>query len=297
MLLKHIFLNNIQQVFIAKLPDKRKHSGRLLSENTCAAPGETKITRIRGMAVLQDGRILIIDSGNCCLKIFNGEGCDYVAKKELQDEPRGIAYVSQDDFIVSYAYKKEIVNYKIDKANNILAQKSYRMPDKPFSISYSKKTLAVEMGEGDDGKIVITDSNGVITHRVRGPYGFALFNNGNSIRIAHEHDKKWVYIAYVGGLVYCLTYDGETIWKVSVSSPQGLALAGDNSTLFVSSKDTNKIYHIATKNGEIYNLLDEQDKILVPRFLAFNSTKQRLVVEVGSYFNVYEVTEGQKKKR
>lgn len=274
---------------------KHTYNGKLLFENTCAAPGETKMTRIRGMAILQDGRLLIIDNGNCCLKIFKGESNEFVTKKELHDEPRGIAYVSHDEFIVSYAYKKEIVFYKIDKANNIWQQKSIGMPDKPFCISYSKKTLAVEMGEGDDGKIVITDSSGNITRRVQGPRGFALFT-GNSIRIAHENDKKMVYLVNVGGDVYCLSYEGQTIWKVPVPSPRGLALAEDSSILFVASKDSNKIYQITITNGEVYNFLDENDKILVPRFLAFNGPKQRLVVEVGCYFNVYEVTEGQKKK-
>lgn len=162
-------------------------------------------------------------------------------KKDLYDEPRGITHVSQDEFAISFGFKKEVVVYKIDKANNIWQHKSFKLPDKPFSISYSKKSFAVEIGEGDDGLVVITDSSGNMTHRVTGLPRFAPFT-GNSIRLVHDHESKNLFIVNVGGIVHCISYNGETIWQANISVPRGLILL--ESLLLVACKNDNKIYQI-----------------------------------------------------
>ena len=88
-------------------------------------------------------------------------------------------------------------------------QRSFGIKDKPYSISYSKKTFAIELGEGDDGIIAITDVNRNITHLVRGQNtNFGQFT-GNTIRLVHDNDKRVVFVVNVSdGYIHCVDYKG-----------------------------------------------------------------------------------------
>ncbi|XP_071169190.1 uncharacterized protein [Mytilus edulis] len=277
------------QVNVILNPVKDLYRGRLVTERPSTAPGETAMTRIRGMTILQDGRLLVIDSKNKCLKVFKPEWYELLTKKELTDEPRGIAAVSQDEVVITFADKKEVRIYKIDKVNNLWKERSFGIKDKPFSISYSRRSFAIELGEGDDGEIAVTDFNGNITHLVRGQNSsFGQFT-GNTIRLVHDNDRKLVFIANVSdGYIHCVDYKGEVKWVNKINTPRGVAL--HEHTLFVASKADNKIYQINATNGHMYSLLSDTDRINQPRYIAVQATHDKLAVEVGSSINVYTIS-------
>lgn len=264
------------------------YKGRIITERPSTAPGETAMTRIRGMTFLLDGRLVVIDSKNKCLKVFKPEWYELLTKKELTDEPRGIAAVSQDEVVITFADKKEVRIYKMDKVNNLWKARSFGMKDKPFSISYSRRSFAIELGEGDDGEIAVTDFNGNITHLVRGQSSsFGQFT-GNTIRLVHDNDKKLVFIVNVDGYIHCVDYKGEVKWVNKINTPRGVAL--HEHTLFVASKADNKIYQISAINGNMYSLLSDTDRINQPRYIAFQASHDKLAVEVGSSVNIYTIS-------
>ncbi|XP_063428258.1 uncharacterized protein LOC134711537 [Mytilus trossulus] len=94
------------QVNVILKQEKDLYKGRIITERPSTAPGETAMTRIRGMTFLLDGRLVVIDSKNKCLKVFKPEWYELLTKKELTDEPRGIATVSQDEVVITFADKK-----------------------------------------------------------------------------------------------------------------------------------------------------------------------------------------------
>lgn len=199
------------------------------------------------------------------MKIFDSEWYNFATRKDLKDEPRGIATVSQDEVAISFDNKREVRLYKLDKFNNLRNDKSFKTEEKPFSLSYSKKTFVIEMGEGDDGMIVVTDFNGVIKYILRShgePLG--LFT-GNSIRLVNDNEKKTVYVVNVDGFVHCVNYEGKILWTAKMNMPRGITLHGH--MLYVASKADHKFYRIDSINGKVYDFLSDKDKISQLRFL------------------------------
>ena len=273
--------------------ERNLYKGNLLIEKSCAAPGETEITRIRGMTMLGDGRLIIIDSKKKCINIFKPDWYDFTSKKQLTDEPRGISFISQDEIVVTFAEKREVRIFKMDKVNNLWMQRSFGIKDKPYSISYSKKTFAIELGEGDDGIIAITDFNGNITHLVRGQNtNFGQFT-GNTIRLVHDNDKRVVFVVNVSdGYIHCVDYKGGIKWVIKINTPRGIALY--ENMLFVASKIDSKVYQINPDNGKVCTLLSDKDKVGKPRYIAVQPLKEKLALEVGNNVNMYTVIKPKK---
>ena len=98
--------------------ERNLYKGNLLIEKSCSAPGKTEIRRIRGMTMLGDGHLIIIDSKNMCIKFFKSDWYDFISKKQQTDEPRDI-FISHDEMVVTFAEKRKVRIFKTDKANNM----------------------------------------------------------------------------------------------------------------------------------------------------------------------------------
>ena len=230
------------------------------------------------MTMLGVGRLIIIDSQNKRIKIFKPDWYDFTSKKQLTDEPRGISFISQDEIVITFAEKREVRIFKMNKANNLWMQRSFGIKDKPYSISYSKKTFAIELGEGDDGIIAITDFNGNITHLVRGQNTHFGQFTGNTIRLVHDNDKRVVCVVNVSdGYIHCVDYKGGIKWVIKINNPRGIALY--ENMLFVASKTDSKVYQINPDNGKMCTLLSFKDKVGQPRYIAVQPLKEKLALE------------------
>ncbi|CAG2185170.1 unnamed protein product [Mytilus edulis] len=196
---------------------------KCIKEIATLAPGDKDATRLRGMVMLEDGRLIIIDQKNRCLKSFKPPHYNFESRKNIPDEPRGITCCGKEEIAVTFSDKNEIKRFKISHDGGILPIRPFALQEKPFSISYNRKTFAVEQGEGKYGSIAIIENDGKESNVISGASrDFGLFT-GNTIRLAHDNTKRAVYVVdIVKECVNHVSYDGDIIWSVKVNSLEEL---------------------------------------------------------------------------
>ncbi|XP_071169206.1 uncharacterized protein [Mytilus edulis] len=258
-------------------------------------PGDDKGTACTlGMVILPDGRLIVIDNRHKSLKLFNSDRYTYAFRRNFTHEPRGIAAIADKEIAVTFVDKHAIRMFRVQQGSFEDTHK-FKVDEKPFSISYSEgheKTLAIEVGEGKFGAIIITNLSGDVLKEISGyTRSFGKFT-GNTIRLAHDHSKQLFYIANLqDDCVNCVDYDGVIVWNVQVVSPRGIH--HHDNTLFIASKSENKVYQMKTDlgGGEVpilYNLVNGKDSIIEPRFLAYSVQTKILAVEVaGNIIHTY----------
>ncbi|XP_063420746.1 uncharacterized protein LOC134705960 [Mytilus trossulus] len=250
--------------------------------------GDQLVTGIRGMVIFEDGRLIIIDNKNRCLKIFSPPWYDFVLRHSFSDEPRGVSISGKDEVAITFPDKREVRRFIINKENKISSLKTFTVREKPFSISHSKDTFAIEMGEGIDGCVIITDMVGTLIHLISGiRRNFGQFN-GNTIRLTHEHKTSTVYVVDLQTeCIHSLNYDGNVRWTVKVNSPRGIDVCED--ILFIATKSDNSIIQMRADDGTYTPLLTNKDDINQPRFICHQLQAKKLAVEVGgNIVNVYQ---------
>ncbi|VDI79663.1 Hypothetical predicted protein [Mytilus galloprovincialis] len=250
--------------------------------------GDKHVTGIRGMVIFEDGRLIVIDSKNRCLKIFSPPWFDFVLRHSFSDEPRGVTISGKDEVAITFPDKREVRRFSINTENKVSTQKTFEVREKPFSISHSKETFAIEMGEGKDGCIIITDMDGNLKNLISGiRRNFGQFT-GNTIRLAHDHKTSTVFIVdLVNECVNSVNYEGNIKWTIKVNSPRDLDLHED--VLFVASKSDNSVVQMRADDGHITQLLTTKDDINQPRFIWHQPQAKKLAVEVGgNVVNMYQ---------
>ena len=258
-----------------------------LQVNTLS-PGDTFVTRILGLAMVSDGSLVLIDCKNKSIKVFKPKWYETVIRHDLDEEPTGIASNGADEIIVTFAHKLEVRRYKIGSEKLIVPLKCFKVNEKPFSISFSKNTLAIEIGEGSNGSIIVTDMDGDQLEKISGNRRhFGMFI-GNTIRLAHDHDAGCLYVVDISKeYVNCVDYEGNIRWQTNIKGPRGIVINGDS--LFVASKTENVIFQIDRGTGKYSTLLTSNDRIIQPRFIACQQSKEKLAVEVGgNVVNMYK---------
>ncbi|XP_063420501.1 uncharacterized protein LOC134705707 [Mytilus trossulus] len=272
--------------------EKGPHSGTFLHEFMSSAPGDKELTRVRGIVLLFDGRIIIADYKNRSLKLFSRE-MKFEMAKDIKDDPRGMVASAYDNVIVTFADKKEIRIYEIEN-KKIRTKKKVNVKEKPYSIAYNKDHFAVEHGEGEDGTIRIYDQHireiFIIPGSTR---SFGQFT-GNTIRLALDLSKYVIFVVDIAKeLVHCVDFKGGLIWTVKVGSPRGIVF--HNNMLFVASSTENKIIQMNAVDGIVYSMLDEDNRIRRPRYIAYNPDSKKMAVEIdGNHIKLYNITGLQK---
>ncbi|CAG2241906.1 unnamed protein product [Mytilus edulis] len=102
--------------------EKGQYSGTFTNKFKCSAPGDKEVARVRGIAILSDGRIVVADYKNRSLKLFNSE-LRFETVKYIKEDPRGIATSANDFVVVTIADKKEIRIYKFEKIRYALTKR------------------------------------------------------------------------------------------------------------------------------------------------------------------------------
>lgn len=255
------------------------YRGEYSKEFKSTSTTDKELVRIRGVAILPDGRIILADSKNKVLKVYN-EQQKLMLTKQVKAEPRGLAAMHANLVAVTIAEKKEVRIYKIDH-HTISSHRKFKLNDKPYSVAYDKDFLAIETGEADDGKLLIIDTDGNEINTIVGKHlGIGHFT-GNTIRLALDYAKKYLFLVDItSDSVHCINFKGECSWSVYLKSPRGIVLY--KNSLFVSSSKGNLLCQINATNGLMSVLLDSKDEIKRPRYIAFQKDLGKLVVEVDS---------------
>ena len=229
--------------------------------------------------MLSDGRLVLIDCKNKNIKVFKPDWYEDHFKHALDEEPTGITSNGAGEIIVTFSHKLEVRRFKINETL-IVPLKCFKVKEKPFSISFSKNTLAIEIGEGSDGSIILTDLDGKQLEKISGSRRLFGMFTGNTIRLAHDHDAGCLYSVDISNeCVNCVDYRGTIKWKTNIKGPRSIVVNGD--IVFVASKTEHAIFKIDKDTGKHSSLLTSNDQIFQPRFIACEQSREKLAVEVG----------------
>lgn len=246
--------------------------------------------RICGMSYVEDGRIVLVDSNNRQIIVFKLK--KEQIKLKLVEEPRGMTAMTGNLFAITFGYQMVIQIYEIFE-DNIIVKENINLPKlglrnvKPFSIAFDKDVFAVEIGEGDDGKIIIL-KNEKIHESISNKNNFAFFT-GNTIRLALNVNNQnplegHVFVSAMSKkMVSCVDFKGNRLWSVPVPSPRGIIVVPEDfypgRNLVLCSRRCSVIYGLSKDDGSDEVLL-AKGKIKSPRFVSYNSNDRLLCIQV-----------------
>lgn len=266
--------------------------------------GDTDPVRICGLCYLADGTVVAVDGNNYKLIVFKSNGQQ--PKEQLEHEPCSMTAMTGNEIAVTFPYQKQIRIYKINLTTtkiidskdepNIIDNVSVDdlRKRKPFSIAYNKGYFAVEVGEGEDGMILIIDIyHKKVMKKIR--CDFAYFT-GHTIRLGlnvtintkNENVGGRLFVSAMSiKMVSCLNLDhvnSEKLWHISDPSPRSIIVPDDDSLgehIILSSRRSNTIYQLNQNNGSYKSLkVQDNSKINSPRYIAYHSNTNKLCVLV-----------------
>ena len=237
--------------------------------------------RIRGIAFLTGDRLLLVDSNTSEIRIF--EKNSLIFNYKLEQESKCITKLYDNCVAISFPHEREIKIYDIvDKSVNLSKVISVESIGKPFSISYSEKHFAVEIGEGNNGAIFIISEDGSDKYCVPTDNSFASFT-GNTIRLALDMENSRIFVSALGRKsVHCIAFDGHVVWCKGFTSPRGIVFiqeASSDMNMIVASKQWNMIYKMNSHNG-MDKIITAEGLIKGPRHMDYNMKEKILCVEI-----------------
>lgn len=253
-----------------------------INENikTCQSiliPRDELPARICGISVLPNDQVVIADSNNRKLKVLTGKN-EEPKSISFTDEPRGMTGMFDYQVAVTFPHNRKI---RIFDVNNVNPKETFDMGThgKPFAISYNNELFAVEIGERDDGCIIILTLGGSVHRKILSAKKYAYFT-GHTIRLALDKSKEHVFISAMSKkAVTCLDFKGNMIWTQQFTSPRGISFVHGHGKLFLASKRPNKVYEVNAANGYGFALASHGD-IMSPRYIAYSQAKSKMYVQV-----------------
>ncbi|VDI17468.1 Hypothetical predicted protein [Mytilus galloprovincialis] len=241
--------------------------------------------RIYGIGYLEDGTLIALDGNHQMLIMFAPNGIQ--REKAFEDEPFAITTITQNEIAITFPYKHEIRFYTVHledtecvQFKNRFSTNSIKTPKyKPFSIEYNQGWLAVEVGEREEGKIVIID---YLTRDILYTISCESAHfTGHTIRLTLDQKERLLYISALGKrMVFCMNFKGEILWNIFNASPRSILLLEDSKLgkiIIFSSKKCNAIYEL---NEQSHKDVVISRRIDSPRYMAFNSNDKTLCIHV-----------------
>lgn len=228
---------------------------------------------IRGVALLANNTIVVVDGNNSKLIFYNNHN----NIGEIPANPRGIASISDTEIVITCDHEREIKVFKV-VSNRVQNTQTIEVKDlgKPFSIDYNDGHFLVEIGEGNKGRLVIFDvETKEIKHEIANDNNKFGFFTSNTLRFALSMSKERIIISDIcKECVYCLNLKGELLMTAEVSSPRDIMFGecfGPTHFVVVSKTD-NVIYQINYNNGTKSVLFLNEFDITRPKYIAFKNS-------------------------
>lgn len=254
--------------------------------------GELYPIRICGISYIADGRLILVDKRNRNLLVFQSK--EEKNRLHLEEEPHALTSMTGQHIAITFPFEMEIRIYKISENSidklNIIFLPSLKLHNlKPYSIAYDNDFFVVEVGEGDDGMIIIMNDT-KIHYEI--PNKNRAYFTGNTIRLALEVNNKnplegRVFLSALSkNVVFCVDFLDNEIWKVSIPSPRGISVVPENciprNNLVICSRRCNTIFGLNKENGSDKQILLSEGKIKLPRYITCNNKDRLLCILVAT---------------
>lgn len=259
-----------------KIKNLDEYTTKLSTEFCCANDNDTTGSWIAGIEFVQDGHIIILDTNNCKLKRFNAL---YKFQSEIEVPVDCANLTKISDKEVAVTCLNEIHFYSIGHFGMSRSSKHFEVNGDVFGISYEGGMYAITCDIEDEDRcaIRILDIFGDEIHTIRakdcvegniniGPY--CAIDSVSKVVAVSDFDNR-----YVLGF----QYNGSLRWKCEVEGgPRGLMKMGNE--FLVSDNYGQEICAISVDSGKKRTLLQDDDGVFNPEFIACNHRNFRLII-------------------
>lgn len=220
--------------------------------NTIKLSSEDKQIRICGISLHFDDKCTTVDSNKKNVTVFKGS--EKICSSSLKNEPKGMAKVDDSKIAITFPQEMRIIFYRIYE-NTIIETQTIDTTQhgKPFSICYDASHFAIEIGEGEDGRVVILDYQGVLKYEIQISANIAPFT-GNSIKLSLDMDKRRIFVSAIEKqVISCVNLQGNILWSMGFPSTGDLVFIKErgffSEYILLSSEKDNTVYHVSADDG------------------------------------------------
>lgn len=239
---------------------------------------------ITGAAFLEDGRLVLADYNNRCLKLFDQQ-CKFVCRQELTSRPQDLATISSTELATSMLDESAIQFFFA--VEQLQLGRRVRTECQYLGLAGCPKTRHIfgtcSYKDGF-GEIHIMGLNGQIVRAIGGTMnGVASLVRPTSIQVASG--GKLLYVSDLGqNSVMCFNIDMATKTSRPVFTysdrnlelRNGLALDGDGSLYVCSGNMT--IHQVSVSGAKVHEVLTDRDGLGLPNCLTYRPASNTLLV-------------------
>ncbi|CAC5382470.1 unnamed protein product [Mytilus coruscus] len=244
---------------------------------------------VDSMVITGDNQLLIVDKENNCLKILDEENMWHNTNEPKSKLIRVTPlYNNVIAAIFSNEEKIQYIQISSDKMNYTGKEIDLKTLGKPYNIAYNKDHFAVRIGLGLKGRFVILNTEENILHIIwNSKMRFGDFNE-NSVEVALSLSEGCIFISsFDKNAVYCVNFNGHTLWTTPVSCPKGILYVSNTvflhqRNIILACQSPNVIYQIDSKSGKLTLLIEEKDGINVTKCIGYKETETECLLYTDS---------------
>lgn len=234
-------------------------------------------TKICGISFFDRNKIVAVDSKNESIIIVENEQGNKPLENPISYKPDGMAKISFCDFAISCSYKRQIDIFQLP-THELKHTIDMQRIGQPFNISYNEDHFVVEIGNFDNGFIVVIDRNAKEITRIKDLDGITDCT-GHSIRLALDMKSKHIFLAApIKMSVSSIDFEGNILWIIAIPSPSDLIfvpqLMSYGGNILLASEKTNTVFFVNASDGCFENLISFNG----PKYIAFDSVENVLAV-------------------
>lgn len=184
--------------------------------------------------------------------------------------------------------KIQYIQISSDKINYTGKEIDLKTLGKPLNIVYNKDHFVVRFGLGLKGRFVILNTEGNILHIIsNSKKRFGDFNE-NAVEVALSVSEGCIFISsFDKNTVYCVNFDGQTLWTTPVACPKGILYVSNTAFLrqrniILACQSPNVIYQIDSMSGKLTLLIEEKDGINVTKCIGYKETETEYLLYTDS---------------
>lgn len=240
-------------------------TARYTREFNAAADKETGCI-IEGVAILPSGHIVVTDSFNNCLKLFD-TSFKFVTMTKYTISPGDVTTISEKEVVVCFPETKKLKHAKVDlKSKKITAGEILNIGDKCFSLSFSNRKLAC-----------CSSSSVYIFQRQGSTWCLEATINMhvNNLKFVALDSKAEKFVVtrdgYPNRSIICTSISGTKLWDFTheeIRLPRGIIFYGNKILVAVSDQKT--IIQLNSKDGRLDGIIVQGNGLQWPSKLCVN---------------------------
>lgn len=248
-------------------------TARFTREFSAASDKETECI-IEGMAILPSGHIVVADSFNNCLKLFD-TSFKFVTMTKFTISPGEVAVISDKEVVVCLPETQKLKHGKIDlKSKKITAGEILNVGDKCFSLSFSNRKLAccssscvyIFQRQGSAWCLEAT-----INMHVNNLKCVALDSTAEKFVVTRD--------GYPNRSIICTSISGAKLWAFThedIRLPRGISFYGNKILVAVSDQKT--IIQLNSEDGRLDGITVQGNGLQWPSKLCVNQRGDKMLL-------------------